>query len=152
MKKLTLVTVTRDNKILLGYKKRGFAQGNWNGFGGKVEAGEGVQESALRELKEECGISPRQIFQRGILNFYNPFNSGEELEVHLFVVNDFAGEPQESDEVRPEWFTFENIPYDSMWVDDRYWLPLILKGESINGEFHFGLNNEIVKYKVNILK
>ena len=38
-------------------KKRGFGEGKWNGFGGKVEEGETILQAALRELKEECGAS-----------------------------------------------------------------------------------------------
>ncbi|MEW5720741.1 MAG: DNA mismatch repair protein MutT, partial [Chloroflexota bacterium] len=42
MQDATLVFLTRDNQILLGLKKRGFAQGKLNGFGGKIEAGETI--------------------------------------------------------------------------------------------------------------
>lgn len=45
---LSLVFVRESTKILLGYKKRGFGQGRWNGFGGKVEQGETVEEGAIR--------------------------------------------------------------------------------------------------------
>lgn len=49
MKKLlTLVLITRPNQVLLGMKKRGFGQGRWNGFGGKVEKGETILEAAKR--------------------------------------------------------------------------------------------------------
>jgi 8-oxo-dGTP diphosphatase/2-hydroxy-dATP diphosphatase len=47
-KVLSLVFVREATKILLGYKKRGFGQGNWNGFGGKVEKGETIREGAIR--------------------------------------------------------------------------------------------------------
>ncbi len=36
--------------MLLGEKKRGFGEGYFNGFGGKVEAGETVQQAAIREV------------------------------------------------------------------------------------------------------
>ncbi|CAN0505072.1 unnamed protein product, partial [Ectocarpus sp. 12 AP-2014] len=35
-----------SKEILLGMKKRGFGEGKWNGFGGKVESGESVEEAA----------------------------------------------------------------------------------------------------------
>lgn len=38
----------RNNRILLGFKKRGLLKNKWNGFGGKVEPGETVFEAALR--------------------------------------------------------------------------------------------------------
>ena len=38
----------RPSEILLGYKKRGFGARKWNGFGGKVEIGETIEEAAKR--------------------------------------------------------------------------------------------------------
>ncbi len=51
-KVLTLVLIRKLNEVLLGYKKRGFGVNKWNGFGGKVEAKEGIYEAAARwEMK-----------------------------------------------------------------------------------------------------
>lgn len=47
-KLLTLVLVVQPGKVLLGMKKRGFGAGKWNGFGGKVEPGESIEEAAKR--------------------------------------------------------------------------------------------------------
>ena len=47
-KLLTLAFVKTSTDILLGYKKRGFGMGRWNGFGGKVEAGETIEDAAKR--------------------------------------------------------------------------------------------------------
>ncbi len=44
----TLVSVIKDDKILLGLKKRGFGVGWWNGFGGKINNGETIEEAAKR--------------------------------------------------------------------------------------------------------
>ena len=47
-KLLTLVFLLKSPQVLLGYKKRGFAQGRWNGFGGKVEPSESIEQAAVR--------------------------------------------------------------------------------------------------------
>lgn len=47
-KLLTLVMIMKDNRLLLGMKKRGFGKGRWNGFGGKVQGGETIIEAAKR--------------------------------------------------------------------------------------------------------
>ena len=47
-KLLTLVLVVRPGRVLLGMKKRGFGVGKWNGFGGKVQQGETIEEGARR--------------------------------------------------------------------------------------------------------
>jgi len=57
MKKIqTLCLIHQHPKILLGMKKRGFGQGRWNGFGGKVAPEETVLEAAKREMLEEAGL------------------------------------------------------------------------------------------------
>jgi 8-oxo-dGTP pyrophosphatase MutT (NUDIX family) len=45
---LVLIRDFENNKILLGYKKRGFGSNKWNGFGGKVEPFESILECAVR--------------------------------------------------------------------------------------------------------
>ena len=54
MKPTTLVfPIDEHNRILLGRKKRGFGADKYNGFGGKLEAGESFRDCAIRELFEE---------------------------------------------------------------------------------------------------
>ena len=57
--------------VLLGLKKRGFGEGRWNGFGGKLEAGETMEQCAARELCEESGLrcEPTHLEPRGRLHF-----------------------------------------------------------------------------------
>lgn len=45
---LTLAFVIDGKRVLLGYKKRGFGKGWWNGFGGKVHHDESVEDGAKR--------------------------------------------------------------------------------------------------------
>lgn len=47
-KLLTLVMVVQPGRVLLGMKKRGFGAGRWNGFGGKVQDGETIEDAARR--------------------------------------------------------------------------------------------------------
>lgn len=47
-KLFTLIIVRNGDKTLLGFKKRGFGVGKWNGFGGKVEPGETIIDAAKR--------------------------------------------------------------------------------------------------------
>lgn len=137
-KQLTLVIIQDHPRILLGMKKRGFGAGRWNGFGGKVNKGESVEEAARRELLEEAGITVKKVDKRGILDFEFAANPGEILEVHIFHAGEFEGEPVESEEMRPEWFHFDEIPFAQMWPDDVHWFPLFLKGSKFKGRFLFG--------------
>ena len=137
-------------RILLGMKKRGFGAGRWNGFGGKVEARESVEVAALRELKEETGLTAAELSKQGILEFEFQGNP-EILEVHVFRGGSPTGEPQESDEMKPQWFYIDKIPFKEMWPDDIYWIPLFLKGRKFRGRFLFGENDAILDKKVEVV-
>ena len=142
VKQLTLCVVHTDTRILLGMKKRGFGVGRWNGFGGKVGLGETVEDAARRELREECGLEARALERRGVLRF--EFASKPEiLEVHVFGVPVWHGDPIETEEMRPCWFRLTEIPFDKMWPDDRHWLPLFLEGKRVDGRFYF-LDDEVL--------
>lgn len=135
-KQLTLCIVCAEGRVLLGMKKRGFGAGRWNGYGGKVEDGESLEEAAVREMKEEVGLVPTEMNKVGILNF--SFKSEDpDLQVHIYKVDAFKGEPVETEEMYSEWFEYEEIPYDNMWSDDRQWLPFLLTRKLFRGRFVF---------------
>lgn len=137
MKKvLTLCMVVKDNQILLGMKKRGFGVGRWNGFGGKVEEGETIEQGAHRELEEEVGIKALALEKSGILDFSFE-NDPKILEVHIFKVTDFSGEPIESEEMKPQWFSFDSIPFEQMWPADKHWISYLLSNKLFKGELLF---------------
>lgn len=148
-KQLTLIIIYQHPKILLGMKKRGFGAGRWNGFGGKVEHTETIEEAAKRELQEEVGIKVNDLEKVGIIDF--EFDSNPEiLEVHIFRSYNFSGEPKETDEMKPQWFNIDDIPFADMWPDDIHWFPLFLRGRKFKGKFLFGesdiiLNQELVE-------
>lgn len=153
MKKLlTLCLAMREEKILLGMKKRGFGAGRWNGFGGKVEPGETMEEAARREMQEESGVDIETMEKVGIHEFCFESNLEEVLEVHVFRVDAFNGEPRETEEMRPQWFAFDEIPYDTMWPDDIYWLPLFLQGKKFKTKFLFGENDTVLEKEILILE
>lgn len=136
-KHLTLCIVHQHPRLLLGMKKRGFGAGRWNGFGGKVAESESIEAAARRELLEECGIEASYMEKAGILHFDFQDDPSRALEVHVFRVIDFSGEPTETEEMRPQWFHFDEIPFKEMWRDDIYWMPLFLKQKKFRGRFLF---------------
>ncbi|MDZ7798039.1 MAG: tRNA pseudouridine(55) synthase TruB [Patescibacteria group bacterium] len=148
---LTLCPIIKNNKILLGMKKRGFGQGRWNGFGGKLKPGENIRSSLIREIKEECEIFPKKINQRGLFIFEFE-NNPEILHVHLFDCPEFQGKPKETEEMKPKWFDFDKIPYKKMWPDDKFWLPLFLKGKNLKGVFYFKDKDNLLDYSLKEIK
>ena len=134
---MTLCIVQQGDKILLGMKKRGFGAGRWNGFGGKLNVDETVEQAARREMKEEAGIELTDLEKVGVIDFEFQGKPGI-LEVNIFRSTDFSGEPVEGEEMKPQWFGLDQIPFAQMWPDDIYWFPLFLAGKKFTGRFFFG--------------
>ncbi|XP_069425749.1 oxidized purine nucleoside triphosphate hydrolase [Ovis canadensis] len=132
----TLVLVLQPQRVLLGMKKRGFGAGRWNGFGGKVQEGETVEDGAKRELQEESGLTVDALHKVGQITF-EFVGDPELMDVHIFCTDSVQGTPVESDEMRPQWFRLDQIPFGDMWPDDSYWFPLLLQGKKFRGYFRF---------------
>ena len=130
-----LCFIAKDRQVLLIRKKRGLGAGKINAPGGKLEPGETALDSAIRETREEIGVTPLQIEERGVLRFQ--FTDGYSLHCVVFLAADFHGELIETAEATPFWFPSNAIPYDEMWEDDRHWLPQVLEGGRFNGWFVF---------------
>ena len=144
MKDVTLVLPMKDGRLLLGVKKRGFGVGKLNGFGGKLNEGESIVEAAVRELEEEIGINAlaEDLKKVAELDFFFPHAEEDwDQRVHVFVVENWGGEPSESEEMSCEWHDVDAIPFERMWEDDAYWLPRILAGKIVRGKFSFGEDN-----------
>ncbi|NXX47527.1 8ODP triphosphatase, partial [Tricholaema leucomelas] len=141
----TLVLVVQPSRVLLGLKKRGFGAGLWNGFGGKVQPGESIEEAARRELLEESGLTVDTLQKMGQITFEFVGNP-ELMDVHIFRADDFHGEPKESEEMRPQWFQLDEVPFNSMWADDAYWFPLLLQKKLFRGYFKFQGQDTIVEH------
>jgi ADP-ribose pyrophosphatase YjhB (NUDIX family) len=126
-------------------KKRGFGIGRWNGVGGKVSEGESVEDAAIRETFEEIGvkIKPEHLKKVAELHF-NFINKPEWNQItHTFFAEEWEGEPTESEEMKPQWYLKESIPFHSMWEDDPHWLPRVIKGERVRGKFTFDENQKL---------
>jgi 8-oxo-dGTP diphosphatase len=131
----TLLFVVRDGKVLLIHKKRGLGAGKINGPGGRIEPGESPLGCAIRELREELGVTPLQVAERGQLSFQ--FVDGYSIHAVVFLARDCAGKPRETAEAVPLWVPLDRIPYEQMWADDALWLPLLLGGRHFRGRFVF---------------
>jgi len=156
MRQATLCLLIKDNKILLAMKKRGFGVGRWNGTGGKFDPAKGdknILTAALRETKEEIGVDVKDPQHVGLFHFKFAEDDKKEWDqdVSLFVSSEWLGEPQESEEMLPKWFDFNEIPYDSMWPDDRHWLPHVLQGKKVEADFLFGDGDKILDFNLKIV-
>lgn len=140
--------VVREEGVLLIKKKRGHGAGKVNAPGGKVTAGESSLNCAVRECEEEVGITAHNPHSRGIVRFQDLVN-GFALQGEVFVATEFSGTLMETQEATPFWCSLSAIPYGLMWEDDRYWLPHVLRGKCIAGDFYFR-NDRLVSWGLEI--
>ena len=68
-------------------------------------------------------------------------------QVNVFICHKWRGEPQTTDEIKPQWFQISELPLDAMGGDARYWLPQLLAGQRFTGDFLFDANLKVVEYK-----
>ena len=127
-------------EVLLGRKKHGLGMGNILGLGGKLEPGESAVDAAVREVLEESGVvvAASDLEPRGRLTYHFPHREAWSQESNVFVCRSWWGEPAGSDELDPEWFALDAVPFDEMWDDARRWLPGVLAGGRVRRTFVFG--------------
>lgn len=140
---LCLCYLTRESaagpEVLLGLKKTGFGAGKIVGLGGHVEPGESPAQAVVREVEEESGIrvDPSHLRDLGVVTFRFPARPEWDAVVWVFGADRFSGLAVESDEIVPEWFSFDELPLTKMWDDARLWLPRVLAGEYVTAEIAF---------------
>lgn len=151
LRQASLCLLVREGEVLLARKKRGFGLGKWNGVGGKPEPGETIDETAIRETEEEIGVTPLGLRRMATLDFFFPplpEFSGWDQQVCVYVAERWRGEPAESEEVAPRWFAVDQVPLAEMWADDPFWLPLVLRGTRLRGQFLYDAAQNVREYAI----
>lgn len=138
-KHLTLLFLIKEDRILLAMKKRGFGAGRYNGVGGKIEPGETIEQAMIRECQEEIEVTPVNYWKVAEHDFRLEKGNDEwkQMYTHVYFCDEWQGEPTETEEMAPQWFDRSGIPYKNMWQDDAHWLPRVLEGEKVFGDFTF---------------
>ena len=94
-----LCLLENDGRVLLQDR----VKDNWHGYalpGGHVEPGESFVEAAVREMREETGLTIKDPRLAGVKQF--PIEGGRYV-VFLFRASDWEGTLCSSDEGRMEW-------------------------------------------------
>ncbi len=156
LKQATLIFLIQkfDNNIqniVLAMKKRGFGMNKWNGVGGKVEPGETIEQSAIRETEEEISVIIKDIVKVAELTFYFSENPDWDKVVYVYFAENWEGEPIESEEMKPQWYTVDSIPYENMWPDDIFWLPEVIKGQKLKASFTLDSHDTILEQHIDIV-
>jgi 8-oxo-dGTP diphosphatase len=105
----TLCFLFRDSQVLLinGAPSKKIWAGKYNGLGGHIERGEDVLTSARREIQEESGLQPDELWLCGVITV----DAGLDYGIGLFVLKGYSefGTPVNSGEGRLEWVDLGNL-------------------------------------------
>jgi NAD+ diphosphatase len=117
-----IVLVHRDDEVLLVRNHR-FPEGMYSTLAGFVEPGESIEQTLVREVKEEVGVDVRNLKYLGsqpwpfpnslMLGFHAEYDSGQIV-------------PQEEEIADARWFRCDNLPAIpgkmaiSRWLIDDY--------------------------------
>src|SRR5437773_11749786 len=84
-------------------------QGKYLPIGGQVELGESIEKSAIREVKEESGITVNTLDLKGIIYIRGQASQNADIIMFLFTSSDFEGPPVAGNEGHFEWVEKSNL-------------------------------------------
>ena len=117
------VVVWRDGQVLLVRRGRAPRKGDWSIPGGLQELGETVGETALREVREETGLTVRLTDQLGVVDSVRRDDAGR-VEYHYtlieFAAEWVSGDPVPNDDVdRALWVSPGELDGYALWAETR---------------------------------
>ena len=126
----TICYIDNGKQLLLLHRNKkpnDVHQGKWIGIGGKLEAGETPEECAIREIKEETGLTALNLDLRGLITFPE-FTPEHDWYTYVFRVTEFSGELlTDCPEGELEWVDYEQVLQKPTWEGDLVFLRWILE-------------------------
>ena len=103
----TAVVIKKDNTYLLVQENSERVRGLWNLPQGTVDAGENLEDCAVREVKEETGLDVQLDKKIAVLN--NTFKDTKELHVYQCSIAGGNLQIPEEEIMSAKFFTIEEI-------------------------------------------
>ena len=129
MKNTTLCYLEKNGAYLMLHrikKENDLNKDKWIGVGGKFIDKESPEECAVREVKEETGLTLDSSEYRGIVTFVS--NQWETEYMHLFTSRNFHGTLTECDEGVLEWVPKNKLEELHLWEGDKIFFRLLDEG------------------------
>lgn len=119
MEKVTKVAcdifVLKEGKLLLGIRKGGYGAGDWGLPGGHLEWGEKLEDCAIRELKEETGITVDSL---KLATITEEARKTDHYIHFVFLLDNFEGEAKVMEPEKCEkwdFFDLNSLPDNLFW-------------------------------------
>ncbi|MCM2989676.1 8-oxo-dGTP diphosphatase [Bacillus safensis] len=149
MQRVTNCVLHHEDQVLLLQKPR---RGWWVAPGGKMESGESVKDSVVREYREETGIYILNPQLKGVFTFI--IKEGDQIVqewmMFTFMADSFTGKNvTESEEGILKWHDVKDVPHLPMAPGDSHILDFMLKGEGLlHGTFTYTPDFELIAYRL----
>ncbi|MGP7819399.1 NUDIX hydrolase [Niallia sp. 01092] len=149
MQRVTNCLLLKGNKVLLLQKPR---RGWWVAPGGKMEPGESVRDSCIREFREETGIYLRNPNIKGIFTFI--IKDGDKIISEWMMFTFFSTDSDgihvdESEEGKIVWHDLNEIRNLPMAEGDYHILDYMVHGNGlIYGTFTYTPDFELISYRL----
>lgn len=149
MQRVTNCVLIRDNQALMLKKPR---RGWWVAPGGKMEPGESVRDSCIREFREETGVYLKNPQLKGIFTFIMKENDQvlSEWMMFTFLATDSDGMRfDESDEGKLEWQQLDQLKNLPMAAGDYHIIDYMIHGNGIiYGTFTYTKDFQLISYRL----
>jgi 8-oxo-dGTP diphosphatase len=149
VQRVTNCVLIRDNQVLMLKKPR---RGWWVAPGGKMEPGESVRDSCIREYREETGIYLKSPQLKGIFTFIMKENDQvlSEWMMFTFFATDSDGmQVDESDEGKLEWQPLDQLKNLPMAAGDYHIIDYMIHGNGIiYGTFTYTKDFQLISYRL----
>ena len=148
--------------VLLGERIRvsdGLGQNLLAGYGGKVGDSPKIwnetrAEAMARELLEETRnvhVLLEDLMHMGRVRFLYTHKPQAQLDVSIYLIKRYSGEPEETESMVPRWYNKTHLPADLMFLDNQFWLPLVLDEMQVDAVFSYGPDGQIIEMSVKVI-
>ncbi|RLQ96687.1 NUDIX hydrolase [Falsibacillus albus] len=149
MQRVTNCVLLKGDQVLLLNKP---SRGWWVAPGGKMEPGETIKDSVVREFREETGIYLRSPAIKGIFTFI--IKDGDEVVSEWMMFTFLAKESdgvnvKQSEEGTLEWHSIDDIKELPMAEGDYHILDYVIHGQGvIYGRFTYTPDFKLLSYRL----
>ena len=139
----------KDNQVMVTKYKQGTPkEGYYDIPGGKIEEQETVEQTAMREMKEETGVKVSNLRNKGNMLVEYP---NRKYDFTIFVTNEYEGEPQEFEENTSEWIKIDDLLQKEKILSNIIILDRFYKKALLDDKYCFNMHI-VVDEEENILK
>lgn len=146
----------KDNKVVVTrYKQGNRKEGYYDIPGGKIEDGEIPTQTAIREMKEETGITVKNLKYKGSMTVEYP---DRKFMFDTFITNEYEEEPQEFKENTSEWIDIKELLQKEKILSNIMILDRFFINGLIDDNYNFNMyivvdeQEDILKIDYNLIK